>query len=117
MPENKKLRDQTGKKPSLRKKRKAINTAAKARELRRVADASERNNFSGKVTEGKAARMRKKAAKLSTKSKRAHNTSGLTSKTDAANRKKYAESNLKKKETAGKSPVKMNAPITTRVKQ
>lgn len=79
--------------------------AGKARELRRLADASERNNFSGKISESKAERMRKKAARLSAKTKKIHNTKKETpSQKDYANKAK----NQKLKEAATKTPLKMN---------
>lgn len=87
--------------------------ASKARELRRLADASERNNFSGKISEGKAERMRKKAAKLSAKSKKIHNTKKETpSQKDYANRAK----NQKLREQGTKTPLKMKNAINSQFK-
>jgi hypothetical protein len=59
-----------------------------------------RINYSGTVSEKKATRMKKKATKLSAASKKAHNTSGMASAKDVANRAKY--NTVKKKKEAAK---------------
>ena len=98
-------------KPSLKKKQKAYSKASKARKLRSTAEAAERNNYSGKISEKKATRMKKKATKLYAASKKAHNTSGMASAKDVANRAKYNASKKKKEAAENKEPLNYGTPM------
>ena len=103
-------------KPSLKKKQKAYSKASKARKLRSTAEAAERNNYSGKISEKKATRMKKKATKLYAASKKAHNTSGMASAKDVANRAKYDAYKKKKKAAENKEPLNYGTPMNYSMK-
>lgn len=103
-------------KPSLKKKQKAYSKASKARKLRSTAEAAERNNYSGKISEKKATRMKKKATKLYAASKKAHNTSGMASAKDVANRAKYNAVKKKKEAAENKPPLNYGTPMNYSMK-
>lgn len=103
-------------KPSLKKKQKAYSKASKARKLRSTAEAAERNNYSGKISEKKATRMKKKATKLYAASKKAHNTSGMSSAKDVANRAKYNAAKKKKEAAKDKEPLNYGTPMNYSMK-
>ena len=103
-------------KPSLKKKQKAYSRASKARKLRSTAEAAERNNYSGKISEKKATRMKKKATKLYAASKKAHNTSGMASAKDVANRAKYNAVKKKKEAAKDKEPLNYGTPMNYSMK-
>jgi len=103
-------------KPSLKKKQKAYSKASKARKLRSTAEAAERNNYSGKISEKKATRMKKKATKLYAASKKAHNTSGMASAKDVANRAKYNAVKKKKEAAKDKQPLNYGTPMNYSMK-
>lgn len=103
-------------KPSLKKKQKAYSKASKARKLRSTAEAAERNDYAGRISEKKADRMKKKASRLYAASHKAHNTSGMASAKDVANRAKYNAVKKKKEAAENKEPLNQETPMNYSMK-